>query len=70
MTATIDEQRQTLKELTDGSMAFFREARNGNANVEQANVGSRFANAIVRTISTDLKLRFAEPRLAKMAEGE
>lgn len=64
--STVDEQRKVLKELVDGSMAFFREARNGAANVEQANIGSKFAGRVVSAIGMDLKLRLAAPRLKEI----
>lgn len=64
----INEQRATLKELTEGSMAFFREARNGAADVEQANVGSRFAGRVISAIGMDLRLRLAAPRLTEIEQ--
>lgn len=65
----VNEQREVLKEVTDGSMAFFREARNGTANVEQANVGAKFAGRVISAISMDLRLRLAAPRLSEI-EGK
>lgn len=62
----ISEQRTILKELTDGSMAFFREARAGTADVEQANVGAKFAGRVISAIGMDLKLRLSAPRLAEI----
>jgi len=67
--ANVNEQREYLKELTEGSMAFFREARNGSANVEQANVGAKFAGRAISAIGMDLKVRLAQPRLEEIEKA-
>ena len=70
MSSAVDDQRKTLKELTDGSMAFFREARNGSANIEQAHVGAQFAARVTSAIGLDLRLRLAAPRLTEIEAAQ
>lgn len=61
-----DVKNVVLKEVVEGSMAFFREARNGAANIEQAKVGAVFAQRIVSSINLDLKERLAAPKLREI----
>lgn len=55
-----------LKEVVDGSLAFFREARNGSANIQQAKVGATFAQRVISSVSTDVKVRLAAPKLKEI----
>lgn len=41
----------------------------GTADVEQANVGAKFAGRVISAISMDLRLRLAAPRLSEI-EGK
>lgn len=66
---TKEVKHPVLSEIVDGSMAFFREARNGSANVEQAKVGSTFAQRAISAIGMDLKVRLATPQLNEIEKA-